>query len=60
MAKEKTFLQCVVSMKDGRSFENPLMLSEAHLISTLAKLHEKVVVTAVKCDPDKYKRIFNR
>lgn len=56
--KTKHYLDCRVTMNNGRTFDNPLKLSEAHLISKLCKDNKQVLVTRRSCDAKEYKIIF--
>ena len=54
----KKYLSCTVTSNLGLVFDNPLKLSEVHLISQLAKENKKVVVTMIVCSKEQYKQIF--
>lgn len=58
MSKERTYLKCTVTSENGRVWENPLMLSEIHLVNTLAKEHLSVLVERVTVDEESYRFIF--
>ena len=54
----KKVLHCIVTRKDGATFTNPLKLSEAHLISQLAKENRKVEVFFEEIGKEQYKELF--
>lgn len=58
--KERNYLQCTVTMHDGKKFENPLMLSEAYLIKSLAKENRSVEVKYATCTEAWHKSIFGK
>lgn len=54
----KTFLHCTVTQKNGGTFLNPLMTTETHLITKLAKDHKKVVVEARQVGKKEFALLF--
>ncbi|MEE9571520.1 MAG: hypothetical protein V3W20_00560 [Candidatus Neomarinimicrobiota bacterium] len=56
--KDKIFLQCKVTSKTGRVFNNPLKLSEVRFVSQLAQENMQVVVWIVTVTPKTYKATF--
>jgi hypothetical protein len=54
----KKYLNVDVCTHDGRTFNNPLKLSEAHLIGKLAQENKAVTVTFVECTKLRYKLLF--
>jgi hypothetical protein len=54
----KSYLKLWVTRHNGTTFENPLKLSEAYLISRIAKDNAKVEVNYTICSPERYKSIF--
>lgn len=56
----KKFLQCTVTMKNGNTFENPLMMKEAYLIGQLANEHKKVKVVKKECDKKEFELLFGK
>ncbi len=54
----KKYLHCVILKKDGSTFENPLKLSEAHLISKMAQDHKSVTVSIKEVGESAYKAII--
>ena len=56
--KTKQYLNVVVTDKNGRHFTNPLKLSEAYLISRIAKENKVLTVQVTECPASAYKLIF--
>ena len=56
--KDRKYLKCVITRNDGSTFTNPLLLSEAHFITKMAKENEKVLVTCETAHEDEFKSIF--
>lgn len=56
--KTRKMLRVKVISRDGRFFLNPLMLSEARLISQLAQNSSKLEVTCVDVEESEFKRTF--
>ncbi len=54
----KKYLDCTVTMNSGDTFNNPLKLSEAYLVSQLAQENEKVVVHLQEVSKERYDQIF--
>jgi len=52
------YLSVEVETKEGRTFHNPLKLSEVRFITQLAKENKKVTVVFSECDEDYYKCLF--
>ena len=55
---DKKYLSCTVTRFDRTTFQNPLKLSEAHLISQLAQQNFEVTVVLMHCSKDYYKSLF--
>lgn len=56
----KKHFKVIVYRKDGSSFENPLMLSETHLLGQMARENFKIEVSLKECTKDEYKTIFSK
>ncbi len=56
--KDKKYLHCQITAHSGMTFNNPLKLSEAHLVSRIAQENKSVVVTIRTVDIANYKSIF--
>ena len=54
----REYLNVVVFRQNGSSFFNSLKLSEVHLINTLLKTNEKVIVNRVEATEVQYKAMF--
>lgn len=54
----KKYLKCIVTMTNGSTFENPLKLGEAYLISQLAQQNKKVLVTLEITSAKHYNSMF--
>lgn len=54
----KKYLKVTVYQHNGKTFENPLKLSEAHLIVNLAKENNWVQVEYATMNKEKYQTIF--
>jgi hypothetical protein len=54
----KNYLFVIVTKHDGTTFHNPLKLSEAYLISTLARENKSVLIKFLQCTKAEYKSIF--
>lgn len=54
----RTYINCSVYTHTGTVFQNPLKLSESHLIVRLLKENKKVEVNLKECDKETYKFIF--
>lgn len=58
MKNNKKYLKITITTHNGLSVENPLKLSEAHLISKMAQENKKLEIKIVECDAKSYKFIF--
>lgn len=58
MKATRTILQCTVTRNDGSVFSNPLMKSEAHLISKMARENKSVLVTEEEVTTGYYNLTF--
>lgn len=56
----KKYLSCIMTLENGLEQSNPLMLSEARLISTMAQNVKSIKVTCVECSKEEYKRLFGK
>jgi hypothetical protein len=56
--KTKSYLNLFVTDKQGNKFRNPLKLSEAYLISKIAKENFNISVTLYTVSDKEYKSIF--
>lgn len=54
----KQYINCSVVTHKGVIFQNPLKLSESHLIVRLLKENKKVEVNLIECDDKTYKFLF--
>ncbi len=55
----KTIYQCKVTAHSGRVFENnPIKLSELHILAQMLKENKKVEITRVQVSIETYKQIF--
>ena len=54
----REYINCSVVSNKGVLFQNPLKLSESHLIVKLARENKIVEVNIVECNEETYKFIF--
>ena len=55
----KRYLFLIVTRHDGTTYHNPLKLSEAYLITALAKENKSVLIKLLECTKVEYKSIFD-
>jgi hypothetical protein len=56
--KTKKYLDVKIQRKNGSWFNNPLKLSEAHLISKIAQENQKIIIYSAECNLSHYKYLF--
>lgn len=56
--RTREYLDCSVKTHEGRWFNNPLKLSEVHLVKTLARENEFVEVILAECSQETYELMF--
>jgi len=54
----KKYLKVTITTHEGKTIDNPLMLSEVGLISKIAQDNASVNVVCVECSKEQYKQIF--
>ena len=54
----REYLRVIATRHDGSTYQNPLMLSEIHLLKTLARLNNRLEVSIEKCTIGEFKSIF--
>jgi len=54
----KRYLQCTIETNNGQIIDNPLKLSEVHLITQIVKENKKVIVELKEMNPTRYKLVF--
>lgn len=54
----KEYLKCKITTKGGTTFDNPLKLSEAHLIPQILREQKSIHIERVECSKEQYKQIF--
>jgi len=56
---EREYLFCLITRRNGQTYENPLRLSEAHLIPQMLRENKSVHIERRTIDKRSYGMMFN-